>query len=104
MHKNSFTIQKQGAIIVNSVTIDRSGKNVCTLLIDLKNKHADMDFHSEDDDGAPVLYFDQNEDTTATNGNPEITALKLDYFKGWTVFACNVRRYTARVCLTKNKE
>ncbi len=103
---NILTIHS-GAPIVNHGIVLKKESGIALFSIDLKSKYCEVDFISSDEEGNCRLHISANDMSVNLNssvGRNEPTSIEFPDFKGWSLFACNLSRYTLRVCLTRNKK
>jgi hypothetical protein len=85
--------------------------NTCTLVVDEDNvKVLEMDFHTKNADsiaygsseGIPSIAFGYSENTLYLDDGGEITEVEFPRFKGFSVIAADLGRYSCFVVLLKD--
>lgn len=103
-----FTVIQQGAPVINGGCIIERSENLIAIEIDMKSKYCEVGlFTHEDPENVCGLMIGANEDSLNLKEGIDkdtYTEIKFPNFKGFSVFAANLGRYTLSVCLIRDKE
>ena len=101
-----ISIVEQGAPIVENGIVCRKGKTVVALSLNLRSKYCTVAAKWGGSDAIPGIFIEATDeslylDTTKKGAD---TFIEFPEYKGWSVHAAVVARYTLSVCLVKDKE
>lgn len=103
-----FTIIQQGTPVINSGCIIEQSENLIAIEIDMKSKYCEIAmFTHKDPENVCGLMIEANEDSLNLKEGIDkdmSTEIEFTNFKGFSVFAANLGRYTVSVCLIRDKE
>ena len=102
--KTKITIENQGQPLVNCAVIHRRGDGVVAILIDLHSKNCDILCYGSGGDSCPTLTISANEKSLYLNANSKdsTTTIRFDEFRGWSIWASEISRYSIMLCLVYN--
>lgn len=96
---------EQGAIRVSGATLVYRAGRVACIELELNSKYAVLDGYGYGDACAPYVSLGAGEGTLHTHPAGETTVVKFPRYRGWQVFAVELRgKYTAYICLMKDKQ
>jgi CCR4-NOT transcriptional regulation complex NOT5 subunit len=95
----------KGAVIVNECYIVKETEDIALIEIDCKTKHFSIEGHSSSsDDICGIILGTTNEILyTDEKNSDKFTTIEFIKYKRFRVFASMCGRYTASVCLYKDK-
>jgi len=104
----NIIVEQQGEVIVNDGIVYRKYDDIVALEIDLHSKHAEISATGGSPDGETII-LEANENTMHINKMEgeiweKYTILKFPDYRGWTLFASELSRYTLYVVFTRNTE
>lgn len=97
-------ITTQGAPIINNIHIIKSSQDLAAIEIDLKSKYCKVVSYFSGSEGQVGIWIGSDERSLYLNNNVDrniATVIEFPQFKGWTVWAATIGRYTCQVCLIK---
>ncbi len=100
-------ISTQGAILVNYAYVHEWGNDVCAIAVDMRSKRGEIISDGCDDDNLPMVIVEAVEESVHLKRGVDRmapTVIVFPQFKGWTVWASNISKYTIYICLVNIKK
>lgn len=97
---------RAGAVQVNNAYYFAKGEEVIAVGIDLKSKYANK-FATGSDGNHEQIFLSADENTLEIAKGKTIDDVTVITFVGltvWSLWSCDVSRYTAHLCFTKTKQ
>lgn len=104
MKKGEIKITTQGAPEIASGVVNYKKRgDIAIFEIDMRSKNCEVIAHFGSFVGEPGIMIDTTENSLHLHpAETGVTVIEFPGFKGWSVFASGIGRYTLRVCLTKD--
>ena len=99
--KIDVTMQGKPRLACKKAVIHRDGTGICALSVDLKDKHCVVIATGGGDGDPPDIVIETDQET---DQEADQTFIEFPDYKGWSVWSCNIAKYTLSICLIKDKQ